>query len=149
MQDLLNREWIGLLTLLGPEVLSDDEKGEPWMVFLSENYASRDSDIAGIEQSGKKVDLVYMQMGMFVLPLWRGRGVGRGLIRDAIRGAIDEKVDRGEVVGRSILTTMVERENETARRLYEGCGFDVRDDKVRFDRRGEVSEIVAMSREVD
>ena len=148
LQDLLNSDWIGLLTLLGPEVLRDDEKEKPWMVFLNKEYASRTSAFPNNE-SEQKVDVVYMQMGMFVLPSWRGRGIGKWLIRAGIRGVRDEKVERGDVVGKSILTTMVESENSVARKLYGECRFQIRDDKVRVDRRGEISEVVAMSREVD
>lgn len=144
LRELLENEWVGLFTLLGPEVLADEEKREPWMVFLDSGYGERDAGLTG-KDGEEVIDVVYMGMGMFVLPTWRARGIGRGFIEAAVNGVREQKGNGWN----AIVTAMVEKDNGPARRLYEGCGFDVKNDAVQFNRRGEDSEIVAMAMDIN
>ncbi len=55
--------------------------------------------------------------GLGVLPAAQGRGVGRALVEAAVARAWEE--------GAAKVTLRVLSTNQTARRLYERCGFDV------------------------
>lgn len=147
VRELLDSKWVGQVALLGPVVLTDEEKREPWMAFLGDGFVERDFGLAGT--NGHQVEVVYMIMGLFVLPAWRAKRIGRRLIEAAVKGAREEKVGTEDKIKGSVATAMVEKDNHAARRLYEACGFDVKDGAVQFGRRGEVSEIVAMGIEID
>lgn len=72
---------------------------------------------AGVEyETREKTKHKSMLFGMFVLPGYRGRGIGRALIEAALDHA---RARPGSRVMRLTLTGG----NATAQRLYESCGF--------------------------
>lgn len=146
MQRLLHYEWVGQLTLIGPDVLSEEEKGEPWMVFLGGRDQSSTSDEgeAGVE-GGKHA--AYILVGMFVLSAFQGLGIGRRLIEAAMERVERDRAER-EDVARFTVIIMVEQHNGTARRLYEKCGFDVRDEAAKVKIQDKWVHVVAMTRDI-
>lgn len=143
LQQLLENEWVGQITLLGPEVLVDqNEREKPWMPFLG-GWDKERRRLTGFDMDRRqRRSDAYMVMGMFVMPNWRGRGVGRRLIEEALRGICSEKTA-------VVVVAMAEQDNHTARRLYDGCGFGVLDEAVEVQSRGEESRVVAMGRQID
>lgn len=55
--------------------------------------------------------------GMYVLPEYRGRGLGRGLVEAVLDGARSRD-------GVELIQLTVSESNNAARRLYESCGFE-------------------------
>lgn len=112
------------------------------MVFLGDDYGGRERGV------GAEVDTVYMVMGMFVLPSWRGKGIGKRLIQAALSGVQDARGGSDSTTSRVVVTVMMERDNHGARTLYSSCGFVVGDGAVRVKSRGEWREALAMVQDI-
>ncbi|KAE8369763.1 hypothetical protein BDV27DRAFT_114535 [Aspergillus caelatus] len=121
---LLSREWLGTVTIVGPRLLPEDNKTlskAPWDVFFltDERIPSEETH---------HTTLVYMLGGMFVLEAGRRKGNGRRLIERAVSEVRTEATEAG--ASRVLVVSIVERNNDAARRLYETCSFDVWDDEL-------------------
>ncbi|KAJ5620682.1 hypothetical protein N7510_004666 [Penicillium lagena] len=150
---LLQNEWTGQLTLVGPEVLAirGDETAEttalakPWSVFFQNEQCippltpTETLDLRGAHLS-------YMIVGMFVSPESRRRGHGRRLIEAAVQAAREEGQTRGAASVRVVL--IVEPGNDGAQKLYESTGFALWDDTVLERNSGKLSRVLAMVREM-
>ena len=100
--------WIGTLSLLGPEML----RNVPFPAKIAEVELDKDAEI-------------YMLTGMWVDPEFRKKGVGRQLIEQAVK-SIDGSQDRGKKDRRKrFLLLEVTGANFAAQRLYESQGFMV------------------------
>lgn len=122
---LLSREWLGTVTIVGPRLLPDGNETlakTPWDVFLPP-----EERILSKEES-RHATLVYMLGGMFVLEAGRRKGNGRRLIERAVSEVRTEATEAG--ASRVLVVSIVERNNDTAQRLYETCSFDVWDDEL-------------------
>jgi ribosomal protein S18 acetylase RimI-like enzyme len=78
-------------------------------------YATVDGEPAGIAGAGLPDDDSVELLGMWTAPEFRGRGVGRALVDWAITSARE--------LGRRRVGLWYADGNESARRLYERCGF--------------------------
>ncbi|KNG84915.1 acetyltransferase, GNAT family [Aspergillus nomiae NRRL 13137] len=119
---LLSREWLGTVTIVGPRLLPEDNEvlsKTPWDVFLlpDERVLS--------EMESHNATLVYMLGGMFVLETGRRKGHGRRLIERAVSEVRTAATEAG--ASRLLVVSIVERNNDAARRLYQSCSFDVWD----------------------
>ncbi|KAB8238559.1 GNAT family N-acetyltransferase [Aspergillus alliaceus] len=119
---LLSQEWLGTVTIVGPRILPEDDKTlskAPWDVFLPREVpvASR-----GLFRNST---LTYMLGGMFVLEAGRRKGHARRMIEQAVKEVRAEATGVG--ASRALVVSITERNNDAARRLYEGCSFDVWD----------------------
>lgn len=122
LRRLLENEWIGTVTVLGPKSLSGRESSlssTPWNLFTREN-SSEPPDLTSIKNS----TAVYLIVGMFVSPSRRREGHGRRLVEAALTAAVEES--RGASASRVIVSLVVESRNVAARRLYESVEFGTR-----------------------
>lgn len=117
---LMKRPWLGQLTLTGPLFFPiNDEKAAraPWELFKNIDFEQAARDAASIPAGS---NVIYVLVGMYVLPEGRGAGNGQRLLEAAIR-AVDEESKANKVNAKVIV--LVARENKTAKRLYERVGF--------------------------
>jgi GNAT superfamily N-acetyltransferase len=119
LTSLLNSPWMGLVTLIGPKLLSPNEpelEQTPWKIFTREN-SSAISDLASI----KNGHAVYVIVGMYVSPEGRRAGHGRRLVDAAIAAAVEES--RNILASKMSVCLEVRRDNIPAAKLYENAGF--------------------------
>ncbi len=83
-------------------------------------YATVDGEPAGIAGAGLPDDDSVELLGMWTAPEFRGRGVGRALVEWAVAAAREQ--------GRHRVGLWYADGNDSARRLYERCGFVETDD---------------------
>ena len=83
-------------------------------------YATVDGEPAGIAGAGLPDDDSVELLGMWTAPEFRGRGVGRALVEWAVATAREQ--------GRRRVGLWYADGNDSARRLYERCGFVETDD---------------------
>jgi len=120
VQRLLESEWLGQVTLLGPKALPQEgtETSKPWQVFSGPNV----TEAPGLKKL-QNAHATYLIVGMFVLPHGRRKGHGRRLIERALMTARDQA--KGASAARVTVGIIVEPGNHAARRLYEGAGFEI------------------------
>lgn len=153
LQRLLRKEWVGIVTLLGPGVFSRPNEGvatglnQPYEVFIQYNKyqipmsTSELGDLSGAH-------LVYLVVGMFVSPSGRRRGHGQRLMEAAIAATTEEVRALGG--SKVSITLQVESGSLGAQRLYERVGFKVVDEAVVIEnRQGAKSNVVCLELEVD
>lgn len=132
LQRLLRKEWVGIVTLLGPAQLpgcigGEQSDAKPWDAYIKDGkYSIPATSLASGNSEGAHV--VYCIVGMFVLPHARRKGHARRLIEATINAARDEALAYGAV--KVSVTVQVEPGNANAQRLYEGVGFEVWDEAV-------------------
>lgn len=125
---LQGKEWVGIVTLLGPGVFSRSNEDaataptQPYEVFL------RDGEYRTPQKSSEVnnltgAHLVYLIVGMFVSPSARRRGHGQRLMEAAIAAATTEARRLGGY--KASITLQVNSNNLHAQRLYEKVGFKV------------------------
>ncbi|KAE8137996.1 hypothetical protein BDV38DRAFT_246018 [Aspergillus pseudotamarii] len=122
---LLSREWLGTVTIVGPRLLPEDNKTlskAPWDVF------SLTDERVLLKEESRYATLVFMLGGMYVLEAGRRKGNGRRLIERAVSEVRTEATEAG--ASRVLVVSIVERNNDAARRLYETCSFDVWGDEL-------------------
>jgi GNAT superfamily N-acetyltransferase len=152
-QRLLRKEWVGIVTLLGPGVFSRPNESvaiglnQPYEVFIRDKKyqipltTSELGDLSGAH-------LVYLIVGMFVSPSARRRGHGQRLMDAVLAAAADEACMLG--ARKVSITVQVESGNLGAKRLYERVGFKVVDEGVVIENRlGAKSTVVCLEMEVD
>jgi len=100
--------WIGTLSLLGPEMLC----GVPFPAKIAEVELDGDTEI-------------YMLTGMWVDPEFRKKGVGRQLIEQAVKHMEGGQDREGKDRRKIFLLLEVTGANFEAQRLYESQGFVV------------------------
>ncbi|KAL4998448.1 hypothetical protein BDV10DRAFT_167068 [Aspergillus recurvatus] len=117
---LIGSPWLGQLTLMGPVLFpANDEKTTraPWELFKDIDFEQAAKEATSIPAGS---NVVYVLLGMYVLPEARRAGTGQRLLEAAIRavnkGSKEKKVNVTVIV-------LVARENEKAKRLYERVGF--------------------------
>ncbi|CEO58956.1 hypothetical protein PMG11_03648 [Penicillium brasilianum] len=153
LERLLRKEWVGIVSLLGPGVFSRPNEGvatglnQPYEVFIQNNKyqipmtTSELGDLSGAH-------LVYLIVGMFVSPSGRRRGHGQRLMEAAIAAATEEVRALGG--SKASITVQVESGNLRAQRLYERVGFKVVDEAIVIEnRQGAKSAAVCLELEVD
>lgn len=152
LQGLLQKEWVGIVTLLGPVRFPSEQGGQqpsvrPWDVYIKDgNYSLPLTDPEPDNFKGAHV--VYLVVGLFVLPHARRRGHARRLVEASVKAVYDEATMFGAV--KASITVQVEPGNVNARRLYESVGFEVWDEAVEIpNRRGGTSLTVSLVRETD
>jgi ribosomal protein S18 acetylase RimI-like enzyme len=91
---------------------------------LSNTTDNDDCDDGGDGGGGLRPRL-YVINAVYVRPAGRGKGVGRMLIEAMVRAAEEETAEAvgSEKLSDCAVVIYVEKENVSARRLYESCGF--------------------------
>lgn len=152
LRGLLQKEWVGIVTLLGPVRFPSELEGQhsdimPWDVYINHGkYSLVMTDLDRDHFKGAHV--VYLIVGMFVQPHARRRGHARRLVEATIKTVHNEATALGAV--KASITVQVEPSNVNARRLYENVGFEVWDAAVEIvHRRGGTSLTVSLVRETD
>lgn len=151
VQRLLGNGWEGIATLMGPVPLpsekGDDTGLKPWDAFLKDGkYQIPSSRVEPGDLKGAHI--VYVIVGMFVLPHARRKGHARRLLEAIIKAAEEE----GKLfsASKTSITVQAEPGNVGAQKLYERVGFEVWDDAVLIEnRRGESSHAVSLVMEMD
>ncbi|KAJ5682397.1 hypothetical protein N7462_005562 [Penicillium macrosclerotiorum] len=150
--ELLSREWVGIVTLIGPGVFLKPNDDSPtvnktWEVFIQNGRyqiplaASKSDDLQGAH-------LVYLVVGMFVSPSARRRGHGRRLLEATIEAAAEESAMLG--ASKTSITVQVETVNPTALPLYESLGFHVTEKIIDIqNRQGIPSQVVSLEKEIE
>jgi GNAT superfamily N-acetyltransferase len=117
MGDLLERDWLGTVVLMGPNEGSKriSAKADPL-----DQMAARDDQMVKVE--GHEA-LHFHLNGMFVRPSARGSGMGKRLIETALEKARENV--KGPGLKGMHCTIIVDEWNESARNLYARCGFEV------------------------
>ena len=117
MSDLLQRDWLGTVVLMGPnegsKIISANADPVDQMAARGDQVAEEDSHGA----------LHFHLNGMFVQISARRSGMGRRLIEAAL-GMAREKVKYSDMSGMHC-TIIVDEWNNSARSLYARCGFEV------------------------
>ncbi|KAL4733489.1 hypothetical protein BDV11DRAFT_213771 [Aspergillus similis] len=117
---IMKRPWLGQLTLMGPVFFPINDKKAtraPWELLKNIDFAQAAKEAASIPAGS---NVVYVLVGMYVLPEGRGAGNGQRLLEAAIR-AVDEERKTKKV--NATVIVLVARANEKAKRLYERVGF--------------------------
>ena len=113
---LLTNEWLGTLTMVGPQVVPDsDLDAKELLDFFNPNGVI--SSTAGSEGS----IVAYVLHGMFVVPERRGKGNGRRLVERAVEYARDAATAGGAI--QVWILAFVEMENGPAFEFYQKMGF--------------------------
>ncbi|KAL4748986.1 hypothetical protein BDW72DRAFT_142590 [Aspergillus terricola var. indicus] len=117
---LMKQPWLGQLTLMGPvffPINNERATRAPWELFEDIDFEQAARDAVTIPAGS---NVVYVLVGMYVLPEGRGAGNGQRLLEAAIRAVVEEtKVKK---VNATVMV-LVARENGKAKRLYERVGF--------------------------
>lgn len=152
IEKLLKREWVGIVTLLGPCVFrkSDDtaaSPAKPWQVYIQNGEyqihaaASATEDLSGTH-------LVYLIVGMFVLPQARRKGHARRLLDAAAEASQREAKARG--ASKATITVEVQSSNVNGKRLYEGVGYHVEEDGIAMkNQNGETTYLISLARDLE
>ena len=120
---LLNGKWVGMLTLLGPDVVNP-------VTFSNESsWARFSSSRPGVgHQSALERDdqsptaLKYLLSAMWVAPEARRRGVGAELIQTAME-EVGRALKGNNSAQKAIVTVEARRSNVSAQKLYGAMGF--------------------------
>lgn len=152
LHGLMQKEWVGIVTLLGPvrfpgELEDQQSDIKPWEVYIKGGkYSLSLTDHQ--PETFRGAHVVYLIVGMFVLPHARQRGHARRLVEATIKAAHDEATALG--AAKASITVQVEPGNVNARRLYESVAFEAWDEAVEIaNRRGGTSLTVSLVRETD
>lgn len=149
---LLNDEWVGIVTLLGhvlfPSELDGEKPGmKPWDVYISHGKYSIPLTVPKPDDL-KGAHVVYLIVGMYVVPHARRKGHARRLVKATVKAVHDEAIALG--ASKASITVQVEPNISGARRLYESAGFEVWDEAVEIaNRQGDISLTVCLVQEVD
>ncbi|KAM0722988.1 hypothetical protein Q7P37_001186 [Cladosporium fusiforme] len=130
LNDLTSSEWLGFVVLLGPQEgqVSTSAQKDPYPEMTS--WAEPRCHQSTAEESSR---LQFHLNGMFVRPSARKSGIGMRLVMSALH----EAQRQGSVSGRDVYCTCVVDEwNDSAKKLYERCGFEV-SEKERYNVCGE------------
>ncbi|KDR66316.1 hypothetical protein GALMADRAFT_259590 [Galerina marginata CBS 339.88] len=128
-----HEDWVGTLSILAPEMLSGIPQ-EP----------AYPAEIAEAEKVGRAD--VYMLVGMWVHPDYRGKGIGRQLVERALETVklippkFTSNLDRVEIKEKVVLLE-VHAHNDTAKKLYERIGFVKQESGVEADSLDEDTEV--------
>lgn len=121
IDDLHEREWVGMIVLLGPMEAAVTARADPVEKLSGGQYG--DESFSGpTREDHSAPSEEFVLNGVFVAPSYRGMGVGKALVDTALARAKSLKS-----IGRAgnFVTVLVNKENMDARLLYEKCGFDV------------------------
>ncbi|KAJ5987234.1 hypothetical protein N7451_011599 [Penicillium sp. IBT 35674x] len=149
LQRLLRKDWVGIVTLLGPVLYKPDaDRGasaKPWDVFIKDR--KYDIPQSALDGDIKKEDVAYLVVAMFVLPDARRKKHASQLLETLIQTVRKDAVARE--VSKASITIQVEPENGAAQRLYEKLGFEVWDNALPLEnKRGETNHVVSLVMEV-
>lgn len=120
LSDLTDNEWLGFVVLLGPQ---EDPSG---ISAQKDPYPEMTSSTESKEQRSVAAETACLRFhlnGMFVHPSVRNSGIGIRLVSSALQHAIRQATIFGSHL---YCTCIVDEWNESARRLYERCGFEVK-----------------------
>lgn len=141
LQHLLYREWVGQVTLIGPKAIPEGESNAPvpapWDIFVPGKPFEEPSGSAFANSHAG-----YVVVGMFVLPHGRKQENGRRLIEAALMEIRQEAKRLG--IAQVSVGVVVKPSNFAAQRLYERTGFEVVDDHVSVNVKGELVSCVGM-----
>ncbi|KAJ5633858.1 hypothetical protein N7528_001700 [Penicillium herquei] len=150
---LLRKEWVGIATLVGPiplhasTVNEDHTTPKPWDAFIKDRKYNIPS---GIPNHGdiKGSHIVYLVVGMFILPEARRKGHASRLLEALIKKVREEASMLG--ASQASITLQAEPGNDSAVRLYEKLGFTVWDEALPMENmKGDVSYMVSLAKEVE
>ncbi|KAJ5147268.1 hypothetical protein N7526_000620 [Penicillium atrosanguineum] len=149
VQSLLKKEWVGVATLIGPVPFSsegDATRQKPWDAFIKDGkYQIPSNPIEPGNLNGAHI--VYVIVGMFVLPHARRKGHAHRLLEAIIKAAEDEsKLFRAS---KTSVTVQAEPGNVGAKQLYEKTGFETWDVVLIENRRGGSSNAVSLVMEME
>lgn len=149
LQRLLKKDWVGIVTLLGPVLFKPDaDKGtpaQPWDAFIKDRKC--DIPQSSLDGDTKDEHVVYLVVAMFVLPDERRKKHASRLLGALIQTV--QKDARARGVSKASITIQVEPENGAAQRLYEKLGFEVWDEALPLEnKRGETNHVVSMVKEI-
>jgi len=114
---LFQYDWLGTVVLIGPNEGSKSISANAEPLGQMATQSDQVADVKGQEA------LHFHLNGMFVQPIARGSAMGRRLIEAAL-GKAREKCASSGVKGLHC-TIIVDEWNNSARRLYARCGFEV------------------------
>lgn len=150
VQGLLSKEWVGIATLIGPVAFPSEEsnttKRKPWDAFIKDGKYQIPSNAV---EPGKLngAHIVYVIVGMFVLPHARRKGHARRLLEAIINAAEEES--KFFAAPKTSITVQAEPGNLGAKQLYERVGFEAWDEVLIENRRGGSSHAVSLVMEID
>lgn len=149
VEDLLRKEWVGIATLIGPVPFpseGDTTRQKPWDAFIKDGKYQMPSN--PIEPGNlKRAHIVYVIVGMFVLPHARRKGHARRLLEAIIKSAEEESKLFG--ASKTSITVQAEPGNFGAKQLYEKAGFEAWGDVLIENRRGSSSHAVSLVIEME
>ncbi|KAJ5554079.1 hypothetical protein N7513_004038 [Penicillium frequentans] len=150
LQRLLRKDWVGIVTLLGPVLYKPDaDEGtpaKPWDVFIKDR--KYDIPQSALDGNTAKEDVAYLVVAMFVLPDERRKKHASRLLETLIQTV--RKDARAREVSKASITIQVEPDNGAAQGLYEKLGFEVWDKALPLEnRRGETNHVVSLVMEID
>ncbi|KAJ6120653.1 hypothetical protein N7523_004933 [Penicillium sp. IBT 18751x] len=149
VRGLLRKDWVGIATLIGPVPFPsecDTTKRKPWDAFIRDGKYQIPSNPVEPDIL-KGAHIVYVIVGMFVLPHARRKGHARRLLEAIIKAAEEESKLFG--VSKTSITVQTEPGNVGAKQLYEKTGFEAWDDVLIENRRGASSPAVSLVMEVE
>ncbi|KAJ5301447.1 hypothetical protein PENANT_c009G00086 [Penicillium antarcticum] len=125
-QRLLQTEWVGSVTLLGPEIWCKEEEEDddatirPWDLFTKAKAAPQ----MAIQRYGYlNCHLVYLIAGMFVASHVRRKGHGHQLVEIAVDHA--RKEAKGLMSSNASIVLQTSQGAASAQLFYEQVGFEV------------------------
>lgn len=153
LKRLLEKEWVGIVTLLGPVGIPEQRVGssppsaKPWQMFIKDGKYQIPPSVPATEDL-KGAHVVYLIVGMFVLPHSRRKGHARRLLDAAAKAVQVEAQMRG--TAKATITVEVQSSNAKGKQLYERAGYNVEDDAVAMKNpRGETSYVKSLAQSFD
>ncbi|KAJ5082525.1 hypothetical protein N7532_011568 [Penicillium argentinense] len=153
VQQLLEKEWLGIVTLVGPVPFSEQSESATTvhaklhLAFIKDQtYQIPVSDSEEVDLKG--VHAAYLLVGMFVLPKARRRGLAAQLVNTAIEHARCES--REKKAYKTGISVQVSPSNIAAQGLYERMGFHLSEKAIVLNsRRGGTEHVVGLEMEID
>lgn len=153
LQRLLGNEWVGIVTLLGPVVVPEQKADsttvpeKPWQSFIKDGKYQIPRAVSTTEDV-KGAHVVYLVVGMFVLPQARRKGHARRLLGAAAEAVKKEAQTR--VAAKATITVEVQSGNAGGKQLYERAGYHVEDDAVAMkNQHGETTYVKSLAQSID
>lgn len=121
IEDICEREWVGMIVLIGPIEDSIMANQDPLKTAASGGEQSIETTSAD-DQRRRGCSVEFVINGIFVELAVRGQGIGKALVDTALAQARSRGVGQGTDI---CVTVLVNEENQEAHKLYERAGFEV------------------------
>lgn len=118
---LISNDWLGMIVLLGPNILQSGVSAKGWRLFTSPN--NNNNNISRLPDPAlfRNSEVVYLAVSMFVLQEARRRGLGLELLRKSIQVVRKEALYSS--AAKLNVSLFVEGNNIAAQELYKKAGF--------------------------